>query len=116
MNKFDTPQDNCYILTEIGFDSSYETEETLIEIAQYHCEHYEEREKYLPIDTFEKAIKYFKKYGFTVEKMFGSEFRKCVFCEDVYDLTDMHETDIGFMCDSCLLALKSRGETISVVY
>lgn len=56
-----------YKLIEIGFDESIETEETLIEIAQYHCEHYEDRQKYLPIDTLEKAVKYFNKYGFVIE-------------------------------------------------
>ena len=58
-----------YYLTEIGFDTSCETEESLIRVAHSHCISYEDRESFLPIDTVEKAINYFENYGFTVEEI-----------------------------------------------
>lgn len=56
-----------YLLTEIGYDTSVETEESLIQIAQCHCEQYDDRTMYLPIDTLEKAVKYFEDFGFEVK-------------------------------------------------
>ena len=48
-----------YLLTEIDFDSSIETEKSLILAANDHCQGFPEREHLLPIDTVEKAINYF---------------------------------------------------------
>ena len=58
-----------YKLTEIGFNSSIETAESLIATAQTHCEQYEDRKHYLPIDTVEKAIKYWTECSFAVEEI-----------------------------------------------
>lgn len=58
-----------YKLTEIGFNSSIETAESLIATAQTHCKQYEDREHYLPIDTVEKAIKYWTECSFAVEEI-----------------------------------------------
>lgn len=57
-----------YKLYEIGYDTSIETKESLIRIANEHCDSYnDEREILLPINTIEKAINYFRQYGFEVE-------------------------------------------------
>ena len=59
-----------FSLTEIGFDTSVETEEDLIKIAQFHCSSYDDgREKLLPINTVDKAIEYFNNYGFEVKEL-----------------------------------------------
>lgn len=58
-----------YDLYEIGYDHSLEVNETLIENAQYHCEQYPERTKYLPITTVEQAIKYWTNFGFEVKPL-----------------------------------------------
>lgn len=59
-----------FILTEIGFDTSIETADSLIKIAQEHCSYYnDERKELLPIDTLSKAINYFNNYGFKVTPM-----------------------------------------------
>ena len=59
-----------YKLTEIGFDTSIETAESLIEIAECHCRSYDDERVDIPtIDTVEKAIEYFENYGFKVEKV-----------------------------------------------
>ena len=57
-------------LTEIGFDTSIETEEDLIQIANEHCSSYDDgRENLLPIDTVNKVIIYFNNYGFKVKEL-----------------------------------------------
>lgn len=56
-----------YYLTEIGFDTSIESELNLIQIAHGLCSKYDDdRKNLLPIDTLSKALNYFKKYGFEV--------------------------------------------------
>ena len=55
-----------YELREIDFDTTKETEASLIKIAECHCSAFAERAFYLPIDTLEKAIKYFTENGFEV--------------------------------------------------
>ena len=62
-------------LSEIGFekDATLETESSLIDCAKFHCESYDDRASYLPIDTVEKAIKYFTENGFTVEEVRKSD-------------------------------------------
>lgn len=55
-----------YLLTEIGYDSSRETAETLVDIANEHCSSYEDRQEYFPITTVAEAIKYFNTFGFQV--------------------------------------------------
>ena len=61
----------AFELEEIGFpeDTTLETDDSLIEVANFHCESYEERKGYLPIDTVEKAIKYFTENGFVVREI-----------------------------------------------
>ena len=76
-------------LTEIGFDTSIEDEQSLVEIAHEHCSSYDdEREQLLPIDTVDKAIKYFTDYAFEVEELFAEE-DKCPLC---------HSSNIHFGC------------------
>lgn len=55
-----------FYLTEIGYDTSIETENSLIEVANTHCNSYTDRKQYLPINTLSKAIKYFKENGFNI--------------------------------------------------
>lgn len=55
-------------LEEIGFDTTLETESSLIKIADFHCRSYDDRDRYLPIDTVEKAIDYFSENGFAVRE------------------------------------------------
>lgn len=66
-----------YLLTEIDFDTSLETEKSLIRVAQEHCSSYDdERTELLPIDTLEKAINYFNSWGFEVAECSEQEARE----------------------------------------
>lgn len=58
-----------YKLTEIGFDETLETEESLIAVANYHCKSYgQKRKHYLPINTVDDAIKYFTENAFEINR------------------------------------------------
>lgn len=40
----------------------------------------------------------------------------CAWCEqEAFDESDLHSTDLGLLCDSCIAAIRSRGEEV-VVY
>lgn len=59
-----------FLLTEIGFDSSEETENSLIKVAEDHRKSYDDERKLLPpITTVEKAVEYFERYGFEVKEL-----------------------------------------------
>ena len=58
-----------YSVEEIGFETSYESVSSLLFLARYHCESYEDRQGYLPIDTVSKAIKYLTENGFKVTEV-----------------------------------------------
>lgn len=42
------------------------------------------------------------------------EPRVCVWCCNVFDRSEVHMTDIGLLCDTCITAIRSRGEEVSV--
>ena len=58
-----------YTVEEIGFETSYESVSSLLSLARYHCQSYEDRQGYLPIDTVSKAIKYLTENGFKVTEV-----------------------------------------------
>lgn len=58
-----------YSVEEIGFETSYESVSSLLFLARYHCESYEDRQAYLPIDTVSEAIKYLTENGFKVTEV-----------------------------------------------
>jgi len=37
---------------------------------------------------------------------------RCDWCEEEYELSELHRTSIGMLCDTCIRAIKSRGESI----
>lgn len=39
---------------------------------------------------------------------------KCRWCDEVYDRSEMHLTDLGTLCDHCIEAIRSRGEQVTV--
>lgn len=41
--------------------------------------------------------------------------KACSWCEEEFDMSELHHTDIGVLCDRCLAAIRSRGEKV-VVY
>ena len=55
-----------YVVEEINFNTFPQTEQELIETARFHCNCYEDRKHYLPIETKEQAIKYLEENGFKV--------------------------------------------------
>lgn len=56
-----------FLLNEIGFDTSLESENSLIDIAEEHRKSYDdERVNYPKITTLYQALKYFNDYGFKV--------------------------------------------------
>lgn len=38
----------------------------------------------------------------------------CVWCKNEWELSELFKTDIGLLCDQCIRAIRSRGETIWV--
>ena len=42
------------------------------------------------------------------------EPRTCIWCSEVFDRSEVHMTDIGIMCDTCITAVRSRGEQVTV--
>ena len=55
-----------YLLTEIGYDTSEESTETLIEIANRHCVETGRYQTYGHMRNVKEAIKYFNECGFEV--------------------------------------------------
>lgn len=62
-----------FLLEEVGFETSMESEGSLIAAANFHCKSYSDRDKYLPINTVDEAIDYFENNGFKVFKVQDSE-------------------------------------------
>lgn len=59
-----------FLLAELGYDTSEETETSLIEIAEQHRSSYDdERVELHKIETLRQAISYFTNYGFEVTEM-----------------------------------------------
>ena len=58
-----------FLLEEIGFDTSIESKDSLISVANHHCNSYPRRTEYLPINTVDEAIYYFENNGFKVKKV-----------------------------------------------
>jgi len=42
------------------------------------------------------------------------EIRKCSWCNGEYDASDLRGTDLGCLCDQCILAIRSRGEDLII--
>lgn len=42
------------------------------------------------------------------------EPEKCTWCEETYESDQLHDTEIGRLCDRCIDAILSRGEHIWV--
>ena len=58
-----------FLLEEVGFDTSVESKDSLISVANYHCNSYPRRTEYLPINTVDEAIYYFENNGFKVTRV-----------------------------------------------
>ena len=42
------------------------------------------------------------------------EAPKCTWCGGEYDPSDLIPTDLGMLCEHCIMAIRSRGEDVSV--
>ena len=40
----------------------------------------------------------------------------CSWCGEEFSPDEVYNTDIGDLCDRCIQAIKSRGETITITY
>lgn len=58
-----------FLLEEVGFDTSVESKDSLISVANHHCNSYPRRTEYLPIDTVDEAIYYLENNGFRVREV-----------------------------------------------
>lgn len=38
----------------------------------------------------------------------------CTWCNEPYDVSELHRSDIGVLCEQCLAAIRSRGEKVTV--
>ena len=40
---------------------------------------------------------------------------RCQWCNELYPMSELHEeTDLGLLCDNCIMAIESRGETLNL--
>lgn len=39
---------------------------------------------------------------------------KCTWCGEEFDSSELHGTDLGCLCDTCIAAIRSRGEEVTV--
>ena len=46
--------------------------------------------------------------------MITEDLITCAWCKDNYDKSDLVKTDLGYLCDNCIRAIESRGESITV--
>ena len=44
------------------------------------------------------------------------EYRKCDWCSEEFDDSELTKTDLGMICDNCIAAIRSRGEEVTVYY
>ena len=41
---------------------------------------------------------------------------RCQWCNDLFPESKLHlEADLGFLCDRCIMALRSRGENLTLM-
>lgn len=41
--------------------------------------------------------------------------KHCEWCGESYDITELYHTDLGFICETCISAVQSRGEEVVVL-
>ena len=47
----------------------------------------------------------------------GDAWHLCTWCEDLFPESELRdETDLGHLCDRCIAAIHSRGETLTLKY
>lgn len=51
-----------------------------------------------------------------VKIMLEEDLMLCAWCGDEYDKSDLVKTDLGYLCDNCVRAIESRGESIIVYF
>ena len=39
----------------------------------------------------------------------------CEWCHGAFDLSDLVETDLGMLCEGCIMAIRSRGEDVAIL-
>ena len=42
------------------------------------------------------------------------ETKTCEWCNEEYEVSDLTKTDIGYLCDTCIRAITSRGEDLTI--
>lgn len=70
---------------------------------------------------------YLKRGGFITEEQYKKanskcarqyalkeETKTCEWCNEEYEVSDLTKTDIGYLCDTCIRAITSRGESIAI--
>lgn len=45
----------------------------------------------------------------------NDEVKRCEWCNEEFDKSELVNTDLGMLCDHCILAIHSRGEEV-VIY
>lgn len=43
------------------------------------------------------------------------DVRKCSWCNGEYDASDLIPTDLGMLCETCITAIRSRGEDVCIL-
>ena len=44
----------------------------------------------------------------------GEELEECEWCHERFEGSELTETDLGFLCDHCIEAIRSRGEDVTI--
>lgn len=94
--------------------SYIDTENGYIVIEEELRAEYEENKEQIALDsnaqTFEEWIE-----NCTNKNGFLEEAPKCDWCEEYFEESELKNTDLGKLCDRCIAAIRSRGESITII-
>lgn len=65
--------------------------------------------------TVEEAIKKFDEEAEEINTCdIGISFTTCEWCREEFDASELYSTDLGILCNTCIKAVRSRGEEVRV--
>lgn len=49
-----------------------------------------------------------------MDETYAADTKRCEWCGDEFDESELYRTDLGYVCDRCIAAIRSRGEQITI--
>lgn len=75
-----------------------------------------ENKESLVEEILERYLEEDRDTPYTDTVLYVLELKPCEWCHEEFEDSDLVETNLGFLCDSCLRAIASRGEDVWVKY